>query len=46
MENKIMQELNCINENLKAVVANQYALYMELKEVVEELADKKKIDNQ
>ena len=41
MDEDLRQELEWLNENLKAVVANQYALYMELKEVVEELSGKK-----
>lgn len=41
MDAELKQELEWLNENLKAVVTNQYALYMELKEVVEELSGKK-----
>lgn len=41
MDEDLRQELEWLNENLKAVVTNQYALYMELKEVVEELSGKK-----
>ena len=41
MDEELKQQLTYLNENLKAAVANQYALYMELKEVVEELSGKK-----
>lgn len=44
MENKIMQELNCINENLKAVVMDLNAVCLELKEI-EEKIEGKKIDS-
>lgn len=46
MDKELKQELTYLNENLKAVVTNQYAMYMELKEAVQELADKEKVDNQ
>jgi P pilus assembly chaperone PapD len=41
VDKELKQELEWINENLKAAVTNQYALYMELKEVVKELSGKK-----
>jgi hypothetical protein len=41
MDEELKQELTYLNENLKAAVTNQYALYMELKEVVKELSGKK-----
>lgn len=41
MDEELKQELTYLNENLKAAVTNQYALYMELKEITEELTTEK-----
>ena len=37
MDNELKEALQCINENLKAVVDNQYVLCLELKEIEEKI---------
>lgn len=41
MNAELKQELEWLNENLKAVVTNQAMLYLQLQKIADELADKK-----
>ena len=41
LDKELKQELEWLNENLKAVVTNQAMLYLQLQKIADELADKK-----
>jgi len=39
MDKELKEELNCLNENLKAVVDNQYLMYLRLRGIEKGLND-------